>query len=142
MAYEIIGSIYKIGTTENITTRNNTTLQKRSLVLKQQRYDQNTGEPFEPNYLTIDFTQMGCAQLDKYKAGDFVRVRFDVSGVKYNDKNTQEEKFFVSLRGFRIEPYKRNTVQENEPANQLQNNVAPASTTQPEPEPQQGDLPF
>lgn len=141
MAYEIIGSIYKIGTTENIQTRNNTTLQKRSLVLKQQRYDQNTGEPFEPNYLTIDFTQMGCAQLDKYKTGDFVRVRFDVSGVKYNDKNTQEEKFFVSLRGFRIEPYKRNTVQENEPANQQQNNVAPAPTTQPESD--QGDpLPF
>lgn len=141
MAYEIIGSIYKIGTTENITTRNNTTLQKRSLVLKQQRYDQNTGEPFEPNYLTIDFTQMGCAQLDKYKTGDFVRVRFDVSGVKYNDKNTQEEKFFVSLRGFRIEPYKRSTAQENEPASQPKSDVAPASTTQPEPE--QGDpLPF
>lgn len=105
MAYEIIGTVYKIGTTENVPTKNGQPFQRRSLTLIQKRFDQNTGQEFEPNYPTIDFTQRGCAELDKYKQGDMVRVRFDVSGVKYNDKQTREEKYFNSLRGFRIEPF-------------------------------------
>ena len=105
MAYEIIGTVFKIGTTENVPTKNGQPFQRRSVTLIQKRFDQNTGQEFEPNYPTIDFTQRGCAELDKYKQGDRVRIRFDVSGVKYNDKQTQEEKFFNSLRGFRIEPF-------------------------------------
>ena len=105
MAYEIIGTVFKIGTTENVPTKNGQPFQRRSVTLIQKRFDQNTGQEFEPNYPTIDFTQRGCAELDKYKQGDRVRIRFDVSGVKYKDKQTQEEKYFNSLRGFRIEPF-------------------------------------
>ena len=105
MAYEIIGNVFKIGATENIQTRNGGTLQRRSITLCQKRFDQNTGEEFEPNYPTLDFTNRGCSELDKFKIGDRVRIRFDISGVKYNDKQTNEEKYFNSLRGFRIEPY-------------------------------------
>ena len=105
MAYEIIGNVFKIGTTENIQTKSGTAFQRRSLTLIQRRFDQNTGQEFEPNYPTIDFTQRGCAELDKYKIGDRVRVRFDISGAKYNDRQTGEEKYFNSLRGFRIEPF-------------------------------------
>lgn len=105
MAYEIIGNVHKIGTTENIQTRSGSTFQRRSLTLIQRRFDQNTGQEFEPNFPTIDFTREKCMELDKYKPGDRVRIRFDVSGAKYLDKNTNEEKFFNSLRGFRIEPY-------------------------------------
>lgn len=105
MAYEIIGNVHKIGTTENIQARNGSTFQRRSLTLIQRRFDQNTGEEFEPNFPTIDFTRERCGELDRYKPGDRVRIRFDVSGAKYLDKSTQEEKYFNSLRGFRIEPY-------------------------------------
>ena len=105
MAYEIIGTVFRIGATENVQTKNGQPFQRRSITLIQKRFDQNTGQEFEPNYPTIDFTQRGCAELDKYKQGDRVRIRFDVSGVKYNDKQTREEKFFNSLRGFRIEPF-------------------------------------
>lgn len=105
MAYEIIGTVFKIGATENVPTKNGQPFQRRSITLIQKRFDQNTGQEFEPNYPTIDFTQRGCAELDKYKQGDRVRIRFDVSGVKYNDKQTHEEKYFNSLRGFRIEPF-------------------------------------
>ena len=104
MAYEIIGTVFKIGATENVPTKSGQPFQRRSITLIQKRFDQNTGQEFEPNYPTIDFTQRGCAELDKYKQGDRVRIRFDISGVKYSDKQTHEEKYFNSLRGFRIEP--------------------------------------
>ena len=105
MAYEIIGTVFKIGATENVPTKSGQPFQRRSITLIQKRFDQNTGQEFEPNYPTIDFTQRGCAELDKYKQGDRVRIRFDISGVKYSDKQTHEEKYFNSLRGFRIEPF-------------------------------------
>lgn len=107
MAYEIIGTVHKIGATENIQTKSGSTFQRRSLTLMQRRYDQNTGEEFEPNYPTIDFSRNACGELDKYKPGDTVRVRFDLSGTRYNDRATGEEKYFTSLRGFRIELYVR-----------------------------------
>lgn len=105
MAYEIIGTVFKIGATENVPTKSGQPFQRRSITLIQKRFDQNTGQEFEPNYPTIDFTQRGCAELNKYKQGDRVRIRFDISGVKYSDKQTHEEKYFNSLRGFRIEPF-------------------------------------
>ena len=126
MAYEIIGTVLKTGTTESIQTRAGGILQRRTLTLIQRRFDQNTGQEFEPNYPTIDFTNRGCAELDRFKPGDRVRVRFDISGTKYQDRNTQEEKFFTSLRGFRIEPYV---------APQQQQNYAPAGQWQ-QPAPQ------
>lgn len=105
MAYEIIGTVFKIGATENVPTKSGQQFQRRSVTLIQKRFDQNTGQEFEPNYPTIDFTQRGCAELDKYKQGDRVRIRFDISGVKYTNRQTHEEKYFNSLRGFRIEPF-------------------------------------
>lgn len=118
MAYEIIGTVYKIGTTENVPTKSGQPFQRRSITLIQKRFDQNTGQEFDPNYPTFDFTQRGCAELDKYKQGDKVRIRFDVSGVRYSDKQTHEEKYFNSLRGFRIEPFV--TQQPQQPAPQPQ----------------------
>lgn len=105
MAYEIIGNVFQIGTTENIPTKSGNPFRRRSLILVQRRFDQNTGEEFEPNYPTIDFTQKGCDDLERFKEGDRVRIRFDISGSKYEDKTTHETKYFTSLRGYRIEPY-------------------------------------
>lgn len=118
MAYEIIGNVHKIGMTENIQTKSGNTFQRRSLTLIQRRFDQNTGEEFEPNFPTIDFTRDKCMELDRYKPGDRVRIQFDVSGAKYLDKNTGEEKYFNSLRGFRIEPYVQPNAQPQMPPQQ------------------------
>lgn len=135
MAYEIIGNVHKIGTTENIQTKSGNTFQRRSLTLIQRRFDQNTGEEFEPNFPTIDFTRDKCGELDKYKPGDRVRIRFDVSGAKYLDKNTGEEKYFNSLRGFRIEPFVQPNAQPQMPqqgyAQQVQPQVPYAQPTYP-----------
>lgn len=127
MAYEIIGTALKIGATETFQTKSGQPFRRRSLVLMQRRFDQNTGQEFEPNYPTIDFTQRGCQDLDRFKQGDKVRVRFEVQGVKYTDKTSGEERYMNKLRGFRIEPY---VVQ------QPQQNYAPAGQWQ-QPAPQQ-----
>lgn len=133
MAYEIIGNVHKIGTTENIQTKSGSTFQRRSLTLIQRRFDQSTGQEFEPNYPVIDFTRDKCTELDRYNPGDKVRIRFDISGVKYNDRNTGEERYFNSLRGFRIEPFVQNA-QPQYP--QQPQNYAPAGQWQ-QPAPQQ-----
>jgi hypothetical protein len=101
----MIGNVYKIGTTETIQTKSGGQLLKRRLVLIQKRFDQNTGQEFEPNYPSLEFTNTNCQKLDQFKPGDRVRVRFDVSGTKFIDNVTGEEKFFSSLRGFSIEPF-------------------------------------
>ena len=130
MAYEIIGNVHKIGTTENIQTKSGSTFQRRSITLIQRRFDQNTGQEFEPNFPTIDFTRDKCMELDKYKPGDRVRIRFDVSGAKYLDKNTNEEEYFNSLRGFRIEPYVQPNAQPQAQYTQQPQNYAPAGQWQ------------
>lgn len=134
MAYEIIGNVHKIGTTENIQTKSGSTFQRRSLTLIQRRFDQNTGQEFEPNFPTIDFTREKCMELDKYKPGDRVRIRFDVSGAKYLDKNTNEERYFNSLRGFRIEPYVQPNAQPQAQYPQQPQNYAPAGQCQATPQ--------
>lgn len=139
MAYEIIGNVHKIGTTESIQTRSGSTFQRRSITLIQRRFDQNTGEEFEPNFPTIDFTRDKCGELDRYNPGDRVRIRFDVSGAKYLDKNTGEEKYFNSLRGFRIEPFVQPPYQPQHIQQQFQQQFAP--TQQTIPQQQQGYAP-
>lgn len=105
MAYEIIGTVYKLGTPENIQTQTGRTIVRQSLTIMQRRFDPNTGEPFDPNYPTFEFANN--EDIRKYKAGDAVRIRFDLNGRKYNDKTTGEEKYFTTIRAFRIEPYVR-----------------------------------
>lgn len=101
MAYEAIGTIYKIGETESIPTKSGNVFTKRSLTLQQKRYDPSTGQEYEPNYPSFEFTQNRCSELDNYMQGDMVKVKFDIVGVKYN-KNGEED-FFSRLRAFGIE---------------------------------------
>lgn len=103
MAYEIIGNVYKVGTPETIMTKSGNTIKRRSLTLEQKRYDPNTGEEFNPNYPTLEFSGNACDSLNNFHQGDRVRVRFDITGVKY-DKDG-EERYLTILRGFRVESY-------------------------------------
>lgn len=103
MAYEIIGNVYKVGTPTTIMTKSGNTIKRRSLTLEQKRYDPNTGEEFSPNYPTLEFSGNACDSLNNFHQGDRVRVRFDITGVKY-DKDG-EERYLTILRGFRVESY-------------------------------------
>lgn len=112
-SYEIIGSIYRIGNTETIQTKSQNIFMRRSVTLIQRRFDQYTGAEFRQNFPTIEFTQHQCEELNAYKEGDGVKIRFEVQGVKFTDKNTGEERFFNSMRGFSIEPYEMRKPVEN-----------------------------
>ena len=68
MAYEIIGTVFKIGATENVPTKNGQPFQRRSITLIQKRFDQNTGQEFEPNYPTITSKATGCASASMFRA--------------------------------------------------------------------------
>lgn len=105
MAYDIIGTIHKVGRTESVATKTGGQLLKRTVILEQRRYDQRTGQELTPNYPTLEFTGQGCQQLDRYTKGSRVRMRFDVQGGLYKDRQTGEEKSFTHLRAFNIEPY-------------------------------------
>lgn len=105
MAYEIIGTVYRIGSTEQIPTKSGNPFQKRTLTLMQQQYDRSTGQPLEPNYPSFEFTQRGCALLDQIQPNQLVKVSFDLAGRKFISKKTGQDDYFTSLRGFRVEPY-------------------------------------
>lgn len=148
MAYEIIGKVYKVGTTEEIQTKSGNTLTKRSLILEQKRFDPNTGQEFSPNYPTFEFTNQLSAELDKFHKDDMVRIKFDVSGALYIDKQTQEEKSISRLRAFQISAY-----QTAQPTQQIvyarqqdyQQPVVyanPPKAQQPQKPAGSGDLPF
>lgn len=105
MAYQIVGTVYRIYPTENIQTKGGNQFQKRKLVLMQRRYDSNTGEELQQNFPALEFTGVKCQELDKYKAGDKVSISFDISGNRTIDEQTRDEKFFSSLRAFAIKTY-------------------------------------
>lgn len=105
MAYDIIGQIHSIGQTEQIATQSGAPFQKRTVTVMQPRYDRNTGQPYDPNYVSFEFTQKGCALLDQFQLGQLVKISFDISGRLYTSKKTGKEETFNSLRGFKIERY-------------------------------------
>lgn len=135
-AYKILGNVHHISATEHKQTKNGGSFTKRTLVLIQRRFDPNTGEEYESNYPVFEFTGNSCSQLDNFSWGDRVQVSFEVIGVKYNDKQTNEEKYIVRLRGFRCESYQ---------IPQADNYQAPAPQPQTQPQqayaPQQGYAP-
>ena len=103
MANEIIGNVHRIGQTESIPTKNGSNFQRRSFVLVQHRFNQDTGEPLPDNFVQFDVTQQKCTELDKFNIGDRVRVSFAVEGRAYEKDG--KEMFFNTLRAFRVEPY-------------------------------------
>ncbi len=105
MAYQIFGNVYKVTPVENIQTKNGNTIQRCSLVLEQKRFDSTTGEEYAPSYPILEFSGNAISKLNGIQPGQKVKVNFEISGFKYNDKQTGEERFMSTLRGFNVEPY-------------------------------------
>ena len=139
MAYKILGTIYKIFPTENITTSKGNQLTRRNIVLEQKRFDPNTGEPFQSNFPILEFSGARCAELDKFNAGDKVQLNFDVVGTTYEDKNTKAEAYMTRLRAFSIALY----VQPQPTTGSVSSATAPQAqpTQQPAPQPTQQPQP-
>ena len=79
---------------------------KRELVLDCTRYDPYTGErsKFE-NTPLLEFGGDICKDLDGIRPGDVVTVSFDITGTKYQDKTTRQEKIFTRVRPYKVEKH-------------------------------------
>lgn len=138
MAYEILGTVELIGNTESITTKSGGTFNKRVIILKQRRFDQNTGQEFEPNFPKLEFVNNNTSKLNNFKAGDRVKIRYDINGTKSTDKNTGEVKYITSLRGFHIEHF----VMPNQQPQAAPPPAYPPQGGYPPQQPYQGQAPY
>lgn len=79
---------------------------KRELVLDCTRYDPYTGErsKFE-NTPLLEFGGDISKDLDGIRPGDVVTVSFDITGTKYQDKTTRQEKIFTRVRPYKVEKH-------------------------------------
>lgn len=104
MANTMTGRIKVIMPTETITSKSDSTktFLKRTIVLDCTRYDQYTGERGYDNFPSFEFSGERCSDLDKFKVGQVVTLSFDLQGNKFVD-STGKERYFTSIRGYKIE---------------------------------------
>jgi hypothetical protein len=86
---EVIGKVHQVG--ETMTVGSAGTFRKRTIVIA-------TNEQYV-QYIPIDFVQDKCDVLDNYKVGQEVKVSINIRGNEYNNK------YYVSLNGWRIEKF-------------------------------------
>lgn len=104
MVNEINGAIHRIGAIETIKTKSGKEFRKRTFVIMQNRFNPNTGEQYDANYVSFDLTQAKCEEIDAFKEGDTVSVAFTPEGRIWVNPDG-EEKCFTSLRAYKIDPY-------------------------------------
>ncbi len=66
-----------------------------------------------PQKIGMQLSQAKCELLDKFSVGDEIKVNYNILGKKYNDKVTQEEKYFNVISAWKIEGTKYDGVVEN-----------------------------
>ena len=117
MANQITGRIYRLGPTQQITTKRGSTFARRDLVIDATRFDVVTGDKMFDN---LPMLEAGgdklCAELDAYKEGDLVRVSFDLYGSEYRDRQTGEVRYFTRVRAYRIERVEKPQAQSPAPS--------------------------
>lgn len=103
MANTITGKIYKMCPIES-REYNGKTYFERTVILDATKFDQNTGKQGYPNFPTLVFNgEDKCKELANFSENELVTISFELSGVKYNDKQTGEEKFFNKTKGYKME---------------------------------------
>lgn len=80
----ITGVIKTVGQKMNVSKTGNA-FYKRELVLDISRFDPQTGEKYA-NFVCLNFTQKHCDDLDGFKPGDRVEVKFSVGGREWQGK--------------------------------------------------------
>ena len=146
MPNQVTGRLAAIDCAETITLKNGTPFQKREFMLNAATYDPHTGQPSQyDNMLRLELTGERCADLDRFRAGDVVTVSFTLQGRSWQGTDGQV-RHMVSVRCYKIEPYRQQAPQPAQPAPQP---VQPQPAPQPFPpqvdaegNPQKDDLPF
>lgn len=121
---EILGVIYAIHPTDEITTKSGDLFKKRQFILLI-----NGGSKY-PAHIPFEVIKENCAKLDKFKVGDKVEVCYNIRGRIYDSKKTNREEAFLSLLCWRLYEYKADI-------------TAPVIQTTPAPDnKEQDELPF
>lgn len=116
MPNTITGRIYKMYPIES-REYNGKTYFERTVVINATKFDQNTGEQGYPNFPALVFNgEDKCNELDNFSQNELVTISFELSGVKYNDKQTGEEKFFNKSRGYKMDRVAKYGEQTSQPA--------------------------
>lgn len=135
MAYFIKGKVEAVMPVKTTVTKDGKNLYTREMVVKTYRFNPETGDPELSEWNTPKFEARdeNCKLLERIKVGDDVKIQFSVNGVSYQDKTTNEKKYFTALRIIKLDVENRN-IQEtvNSPApQQVPPNMQSAAPAQP-----------
>lgn len=122
------GRIINIAPIQTIRTQSGNEYLKREITLDATRFDPYTGERDKyENFPTFEFGGQLAKDLDNFRPGQVVTITFELSGTKYQDKQTGETKYFTRIRGYKIEPRQQSAPQPQQTAPQQR----PAPQQQP-----------
>lgn len=147
MANTIIGRIYRITPTENIATKKGTTFMKRQLIIDASRYDPYTGEKKFDNFPAFEVGgEELCRLLEEYRIDDLVTVSFDLNGRKFLDEQSQQTKYFTTVRAYKVERVQNGPVSQQQRTQQTASvpkfNSVQSAPTMEDAFKQNDDLPF
>lgn len=136
MANTITGKIHRLYPTEKKEIKDKV-YHERLVIIDNTRFDPYTGEAGFPSYPSFSVNgEEKCKELDSFAEGEVVTMSFDIQGVKYNDRQTGEEKYFNKVRAYKIERVERYNKTTSQPATTAKtglDNLPPQ---------EQDDLPF
>ena len=136
------GKLYKISDTEHVSDK----FMKREFVLLE-TWTTRFGE--NENFLPFQLTQQNVGQLDGFKIGDEVDVKFNMDGNLWKKDENSEERCFVNLTAYSVVKIVA-TGEAKKPEKKVQVTATPV-TAPPDPAPtdinagatdDNGDLPF
>ncbi len=147
MANTIIGRIYRITPTENIATKKGTTFMKRQLIIDASRYDPYTGEKKFDNFPAFEVGgEELCRLLEGYRIDDLVTVFFDLNGREFLDEQSQQTKYFTTVRAYKVERVQNGPVSQQQRTQQTTSvpkfNSVQSAPTMEDAFKQNDDLPF
>lgn len=140
MANQITGKVLSVGQPLQVPGKDPARpIIRRELIIDCTRYDPYTGErsKFE-NTPALEFSGDIVNELDGIAPGDVVTVSFDLTGTRYIDKTTKQQKIFTRVRPYKIEK-RQQVAQAPQPASPQQYQPAPLPFP---PQEYQSDIPF
>jgi hypothetical protein len=127
MGIEVSGKLHAIFDTKQVTDR----FQKREFVVEM------SDNPKYPQVVLFQMTGDRCAQLDRLRVGDEVRLEFSLRGREWRSPQG-EVKYFNSLDVWSIEPVRAGRRRDSEPPPPTDEDRPPADDMRPELD----DIPF
>ena len=117
------------------------------LIIDASRYDPYTGEKKFDNFPAFEVGgEELCRLLEGYRIDDLVTVFFDLNGREFLDDQTQQTKYFTTVRAYKIERVQNGPVSQQQRTQQTTSvpkfNSVQSAPTMEDAFKQNDDLPF